>query len=193
MKDDFYDAIIVLSHEMDIEGNLDLESSLRAEKAADIYALNNKAKIITCGWDYIKNCDIKICDAMANYLCKYRNIPNEFIIKEYKSRDTVGDAVFTRRDIIQKKYFKKIAVVTSSYHIKRTKEIFEFVYDDFFILDFYDSEYELNKKIIDSENQSLQKFRKTFLDLKRGDIKNIYLNLLQKHSLYNGDIFLFNE
>ena len=36
MKENFYDAIIVLSHEMDIEGNLDMESSLRAEKAADI-------------------------------------------------------------------------------------------------------------------------------------------------------------
>ena len=179
-----YDAIIILSHLMDSKGNLNNESSLRADRGYELYRNHDKSYIITCGWDYRDDSDIKISDAMSDYLNKKYNIPLEKIIKEPNSKDTVGDAVFTRRNIVEKNKFKDIAIVTSSYHLSRAKEIFKFVYGNNFNLSFFGCEIYFPQIIRIKELNSLRKFRETFSANNIGDIDKIYNELINNHKLY---------
>ncbi len=179
-----YDAIIILSHLMDAKGNLNKESSLRANKGYEVYINHEKPFIITCGWDYRDDSDIKISDAMRDYLNKKYNIPLEKIISEPNSKDTVGDAVFTRRNIVEKNNFKNIAIVTSSYHLFRSKEIFKFVYGNCFKLSFFGCEISFPKIVQTNELNSLRKFRETFSTKNIGDIDKIYDELINNHELY---------
>ncbi len=188
-----FDAIIVLSHHMDSSGRLNSESCLRADKAAEIFRSSKKSKIITCGWSYRKDCNIKIADSMSNYLHQKHNVPEENLIRDYKSRDTVGDAVFTRKDILPTYNLKNLAIVTSFYHGERTEEIFRFVYGNEFKLSFFFCDIPLDELNRKSEMDSLISFRETFFGVKAGDIDNIYLRLVQNHPYYNGEIFNFND
>ena len=52
------------------------------------------------------------------------------LLCENNSRDTVGDAIFSRINIVKKFNYKNIAVVTSQYHVKRANEIFNFIYGE---------------------------------------------------------------
>ena len=183
------DYIIILSHLMDSEGNLNSESKKRASRSIEIYEENKNAKFITCGWAYIKDYKIPIAIVMGNYLKKTYKIKQNQIISQIYSRDTVGDAVFSRKAIQKKIEDSTIAVVTSSYHIKRTKEIFNFVFKGFKNIYFYDCKTQENKKLIFSEEDSLQQFKLTFKDIKEGEIKEIYDRLITEHPYYNGEHF----
>ena len=169
---------------MDGKGNLNKESALRANKGYEIYINHEKPTIITCGWDYRDDSDIKISDAMRDHLNQKYNIPFDKIISEPSSKDTVGDAVFTRKNIIQKNKFKRIAIVTSSYHLFRSKEIFKFVYGDSYELIFYGCEVSSPQIIKTKELNSLRKFRETFSNKNIGDIDKIHNELVNKHKLY---------
>ncbi len=185
------EAIIILSHLMDSEGTLDIESKLRAAKGIEIYLCNIQSKLITCGWDYRKDSNIKIAHSMSHYLIKNFLIPKEKIICEINSRDTVGDAIFTRKNIIPRYNFKNLAVITSSYHTARAKTIFDFVYGDSFNISFYSHKVKKTKGLIQSEKMSLNKFKETFAGIERGMIEKIYTRLIESHPFYNGDILSY--
>ena len=92
-----YDAIIVLSNLMDNESNLNLESENRANLAFKIWNKQNCIpKIITMGWAYRNDTNVPISKSMANYLVNKLKVPKEQILSDVLSRDTVGDAFFSR-------------------------------------------------------------------------------------------------
>ena len=178
-----FDALIVLSNHMNSFGVLNSESKSRADKAAEIFKLS-ASKIITCGCAYREDSALKIAEAMKNYLINRHKISSMNIVIEPNSRDTVGDAVYTRKFLIDKLGFKKIAVITSSYHIARAKHIFHFVYDKNYEISLIscDLNKDINKE--ESERESLKKFKKTFYGIKHGDIDSIHKRMLKKHPLY---------
>lgn len=189
MKSNYYEAIIVLSNEMDFNGNLNMESSMRADKAKIIFQENINSKIITCGWDYLEGCSLKLSQAVATYLNIKHKISLNSLIQEPNSRDTVGDAVFTRKNIVDKKNFKKLAIVSSHYHLPRVKIIFEFVYGESYNLTFFSSNFKNSKKYKESELNSLNDFRATFSNIEKGNIKKIYKRLKSNHPLYKDIIY----
>ena len=84
-----FDYIIVLANEMDRYGNLNKESLNRLNYAKQQFLNKRSNTIITCGWDYRKDSDLVIADVFKKYLLK-DGIPNQNIITEINSRDTVG-------------------------------------------------------------------------------------------------------
>ena len=191
MNSNNFDALIILSHLMNKDGDLNAESKLRADKAVSIFKDNNSQKIITCGWAYRDDSNLKISEAIRLYLIKNHKIKSKDILLEPKSRDTVGDAVFTRKDLVENFNFKKLAVITSNYHINRAKYIFKFVYGNKFDICFFNSDFNNNLSNRESEEDSLKIFKKTFNGIKEGDINSIYNRMLIGHPLYNGDIYNF--
>ncbi len=95
-----FDCIIVLANEMDKEGNLNLESISRIKLARDSYFNNPSTTLITCGWNYRKDSKLFIGDVMKNYAVKL-GVPSDKILAEINSRDTVGDAFFTKLNILK--------------------------------------------------------------------------------------------
>lgn len=183
-----FDCIIVLANEMDKEGNLNLESVSRIKLARDSYFNNPSTTLITCGWNYRKDSELFIGDVMKNYAVKL-GVPPEKIMAEINSRDTVGDAFFTKLNILKNKAWKNILVVTSDYHVDRTSTIFKFIYGAEYSIKVigscgFDS---LEKQL--SEKASLEAFKLTFQNIRQGDGINIYERLSTLHPFYNGVVY----
>ena len=184
-----YDAIIILSNLMDGESNLNLESKNRANLAFEIWNQQNCIpKLITMGWAYRNDTNVPISKSMANYLVNKLNVPKEQILSDVLSRDTVGDAFFSRYNF--EKFFlkKKIIIITSDYHEKRAHSIFKFIYGENYKIHFSVIETDLKKSKQKDETDSLDQFSNTFNGIKSGDMNKIQNILLHNHPLYNGTI-----
>ena len=122
-------AIVLLAHEMDSNGFLSLESALRADAVGRLARLNPEAMVIAPGWAYRKDTKTPVGQAMKDYLVDTWGIHENRIFVDSHSKDTVGDAVFSRLHVNALGEFDEIVVTTSSYHIGRAMTIFEFVFD----------------------------------------------------------------
>ena len=184
-----YDAIIILSNLMDGESNLNLESKNRANLAFEIWNQQNCIpKLITMGWAYRNDTNVPISKSMANYLVDKLNVPKEQILSDVLSRDTVGDAFFSRYNFEKIFLNKKIIIITSDYHEKRAHSIFKFIYGENYKIHFSVIETDLKKSKQKDETDSLDQFSNTFNGIKSGDMNKIQNILLQNHPSYNGTI-----
>lgn len=181
-----FDAIIVLANEMDGNGNLNSESKLRANFAASLFKKHKIPLMITCGWAYRKDTAIPIAESFKNYLIEM-GVQSKKILSEKNSRDTVGDAIFTRLNICEPLGLKSILVITSNYHVIRTKEIFDFVYGENFNIIVEGVYIKTTPEILEKEKESRLAFNKTFAKTDIGNIEQIYHTLQSSHPYYNGD------
>ncbi len=182
------DLVVVLGNLMSSKGEINKETALRADAAFHIYINSQAQNIITCGWAYRKDTRISIADATRQYLVSKFDVYGELIYAQDKSRDTVGDAYFTRVLYADTMACKSIIVVTSTYNMNRAREIFNFI--------FYGSAEvhvvgvgPLKPEKLDLEKNSLNVFKKMFFGVKPGNIKEIYNCMRQKHPYYNGTIY----
>ena len=183
-----YDAVIVLANEMDKNGVLNKESSLRANLAAKMAKDYKIPYVITCGWAYRADCVIKIADAFKSYIVKL-GVRSEHILTEVNSRDTVGDAVFTRLNLVEPLGFRNFCVVTSNYHVARTRKVFNFVYGSDFSIDVIGADVEFDDSFFSKETESEIAFDRTFCGVNISDMGQIMDALRNNHPFYNGEIY----
>lgn len=181
-----YSAIIVLGNLMSQEGELNIESSSRMNLAIEAFHENQVPCIVTCGWAYRSDSPIAIADAMKNYAIKMGKVNPESIITEKNSRDTVGDAIFTKKNIALKKGWKNLLVITSDYHVSRTYIIFNYVYGNHYNIEVKGATTGIANEQLKNENASLMAFYGTFEGVEAGDDALIYKRLYEKHPFYNG-------
>ncbi len=181
-----YSAIIVLGNLMNKSGLLNSESSSRMDIAIKIFYKKQAPLIVTCGWAYRNDSSIALANAMKLYAIKIRNVPSKFILTEENSRDTVGDAVFTKKHIALNREWNNLLVVTSDYHILRAYEIFTYVYGKNFSIKVIGADTDNNKERIKNEKKSIQMFYDTFTGIEAGDDTLIYKRLCEQHPYYNG-------
>lgn len=188
-EDRGYSAIIVLGNLMSEEGELNIESSSRMNIAIEALHENQVPYIVTCGWAYRSDSPVAIADAMRNYAIKMGNINPESILTEKNSRDTVGDAIFTKKNIALKRGWKNILVITSDYHVSRTHIIFNYIYGNSCDIEVKGITTDVANEQLKIENTSLMAFYDTFKGIEAGDDALIYERLYKKHPLYNGVVY----
>lgn len=181
-----YSAIVVLGNLMTKAGELNNESSLRMDIAIDIFHKNQVPYIITCGWAYRDDSPIAIADAMKRYAIEIGRVPADSILAERNSRDTAGDAIFTKKYIASQKGWNKFLVVTSNYHVSRTYEIFNYVYGEQYAIKVMGAAIDRTEEQLESEKKSMDAFHETFTDIEAGDDALIYKRLCERHPYYNG-------
>ena len=181
--------IIVLGNWMEKSGQLNKESCSRLDLAIDMFLKNKHSFIITSGWAYRDDCNIAIADAMKSYIVNNSHISHELVLTEINPRDTVGDAVFTKINIVKKKSLNNLLIVTSDYHVLRVHKIFSYIYGDQYTVKVIGSKTTNKKEFSELEDKSLNQFYKTFNGVKSGDDVLIYKRLLSDHPYYNGDIY----
>ena len=181
--------IIVLGNFMDESGQLNKESCSRLDLAIDVFRKNKHSFIVTCGWDYFTEYNIAIADAMKSYIVNNSHISHELVLTETNSRDTVGDAIFTKINIIKKKSINNLLIVTSDYHVSRTDKIFSYIYGEKYIVKVIGSKTTKKRGLSELEDKSLNVFYKTFNGVKSGDDVLMYKRLCTEHPYYNGDIY----
>jgi uncharacterized SAM-binding protein YcdF (DUF218 family) len=189
LKSQKVDIVIVLANLMDAYGTLNGESAGRAECAAGVFFKFNAKMIVTCGWAYRQDSPISIADAFKKHLIVNHCLSDSNILTEPNSRDTVGDAYFTKVNVIEPLGFTEILVVTSDYHIPRTKEIFDFVYGNHYSLSYFGAATRNHQERLESELSSLEAFKKTFLNVRRGDSLGVLGALRTNHPYYNGEVY----
>ena len=181
---------------MDQEGNLGRESQGRAMIASKLFQKCAVDYMITLGCDYRIDSPKKISDVMKYFIIANYHIKPNSIISEPRSRDTVGDAVYTAIAIKELGLkIKTIYVVTSDYHQERALAIFKFIFgNEINILSpLAFKTNSLNKLITRKsfhEKKSMEAFTKTFDKAQKGNLDQIFSNLIQKHPYYNGEIHL---
>lgn len=183
-----YDAVIVLGNLMDKHGILNQESSSRVDTAVSILRQYQIPLLVTCGWAYRTDSSISIAAAMKQYVIERFQISEATILTETNSRDTVGDAVFTKRNLAIPKHWSRISLVTSAYHAERSRTIFSFVYGSDFRIDVFPAPSERNADLQKAEACSMVAFRATFDGVSPGDDKAIFECLRTRHPFYNGQI-----
>ena len=91
--------------------------------------------------------------AQANYLIS-KGIPKEKILTDTISLDTIGNAFFSRVIFTELRDLRKLCIITSQFHMSRTKAIFKWVFglnSNGYSLDFVevsDNNLDMNLRII---------------------------------------------
>jgi vancomycin permeability regulator SanA len=175
---------------MDRNGNLEKESILRINEAVKQDKNLKFDYIITSGWNYRKDTKLMIGDIMAQTLMDHYGIDQGRIIIDTNSRDTVGDAFFVRRRILELP-IKKLIVVTSDYHVKRTDIIFKkFFEPKTKISTIGANTNSANYKTLSIyENLSIKAFLKTFTRINFLSDEAVYKRLSERHPYYNGNTY----
>ena len=184
-----YAAIIVLANLMDSDGNLNEESRTRMDKAIEAYRGKVSNILVTCGWAYRKDTALSIADAMRAYALRSPDIRAADVLVEAESRDTVGDAVFTKRNLAVPRGWQDALVVTSQYHVERCKRVFSFVYGPRYRIGVLGAPSPDSPALRAAERHSLEVFESTFAGTQPGNDKMIMERLIERHPFYNGRIY----
>lgn len=117
------DVIIVLAHSIE-NGNLSDIGKDRVEKAIELYKSNLASKILMTGGfgKHFNTTKVPTAEWMKRYAIKLNVLKNK-ILKEDKSRNTIENLLYSK-NIVKKHNWKYIIIVTSDFHILRTKYIF---------------------------------------------------------------------
>lgn len=184
-------ALLILSHHMDKNGRLGKETAARVGVAVDLFRKGEFDFIITSGWNYRSDCELKIGQAVAEDLLEMRGLEKEQVLVDVCSRDTVGDAYFIRKNIVRPKNIQSLTVVTSDYHKKRTKAIFE----EFFLpkvkveaVGASVAIANMDELLVHEEN-SIRAFHQTFENVDFADDNSVQDALTSKHPFYNGEVY----
>ncbi|KXK26387.1 MAG: hypothetical protein TR69_WS6001000390 [candidate division WS6 bacterium OLB20] len=202
-------ALVIASGGLNPEGSLAPWTQRRADRAIELFNTESYEWVIPASRGTVYK-DPPLVDgspldeavAMAHYLIEHA-IPAEKILTENLSRDTIGNALFTRLLFTDPLGIKNLTVVTSDFHMPRTRTLFEWVYtlapasgvalryenasDDGIDLSL------LNARL-KKEQDALSKLRPLIADIE--DLAGLVRFLYREHAAYSalgGDFYAIDE
>lgn len=132
------------------------------------------------------------CQIMANYMIERNICPSKIFIESW-SMDTIGNAYAALMMHCVPRNLRNILVITSDFHMPRSRSIFEKVFSLFpikiFSLDFLETHSSL--EISDKERKGFENWEK-----EKGKIKNLeelHEFLFQKHEIYNSKQYNYSK
>ncbi len=197
-KDRVFDAVIILGGGVRKNGSLPIWVIRRIRKALEFkdqtryfitssaYTTNKKPVINKMGFPV--NESVK----MGELLVK-SGVEQSRILTERWSHDTIGNAYFTRLIHVDQLNLKKLLIITSEFHMPRSKAIFKWIFGlnnslfKPYRLDFESvSDFKINKELILSRIEKEQKsLHKLFETKKRiNNLKQLHQWLFKKHGAY---------
>lgn len=182
-----FDCIIVLPNKLKHNGDLNDETSARVRLAVQIY-LQKPVPLILSGSSYAQLVDQDISEKMK-MLAIQEGVREEDLYLEKNSRDTVGDAYFTIKNVAIPKGFKSLLIVSSDYHLERAKVVFEKIGGPRFQMSAKGCAGFSSPNIIEAEKKSMSVFNQTFCNIKAGDLQSVYQKMRADHPYYNGSLF----
>ncbi len=139
------DVIIILARGVERDGSLPPDPLARVRKGVELFTANVAPVIIMSGsWTY--HIDISPSRTEAAAMKEYAvslGVPEVAIIEEIKSKDTLGNAYFSKKDFCEPRSWHNIVVVTSDDHLERSEYIFTKVFGPDYVV-----EYEVSERVI---------------------------------------------
>lgn len=172
------DAVVVLSHRFDKNTKLSIEYVKRLNKAYELVIKKEANNIILCSETAIN----KVRDILIK-----KGIKHDKIFFQKKSKDTIGEAFFTKKEILIPNNWKDIIVVSSDYHIfYRARIIFDFILGEDFKIEYIGVESGRLKDpdTVKNQKNSMDNFINIFKNISPGDDNAIEKILIKNHELY---------
>ncbi len=139
------DAIVVLGGGVHEDGSLPKIVQNRVDKGVELFRQGVAQYLILTGYkpyllDYIP---VKTeAQAMKDYAASL-GIPEETILLEEKAMDTLSNAYFTKKDVLEPRGWKDITVVTSDFHVPRSEYLFRKVLGSSYTVEMMDAKTDL--------------------------------------------------
>lgn len=195
------ECILVLAGGSQTEENIESLPKYVKQRLDDCYMLYTKyekPKIIVSSagtphrLPYINSNGYHVfeCDSMARYLIEKHQINPNDIYREYISYDTIGNAFFSKLNFIDPMKIKNFVVITSQFHIKRAKFIFEWIFDNNYNITYHTS----NNGSIDNnilqdrlkkEDSSIAQLKDNIEKYNLNNFISIYSWLYKYHNAYS--------
>ena len=184
-------ALIILSHLKNSNGEIDDETLARIELGVELFRSKEFDFIVTSGWDYQDDSDLKIGEVVADNLRKRYSIDKSKILVDVCSRDTVGDAFFLRKNVVRPYDIRSITLVTSSYHVRRAGEIFKKFFSPSVSVITVGAKFALDnlKERLANEENSYRAFLATFDNVDISNDTAVFSALSLRHPFYNGKVY----
>lgn len=184
------DVIIILAGGIEPDGSLPKIPKLRTAKGIELFSSGVAPKIIMSGnyGFWLEKQPVRPeAEAMKEYAISL-DVPEDVVLKEDISKDTIGNAYFCKTKFLEPNNWKNIVVVTSEYHMPRTRYIFEKVLGSDYKIEFVPVDSRLNPEDlaakIDKENKTTEFLKKWFDSIKTGDTEAIRNLMYTKHPGY---------
>lgn len=172
------DVVIVLSHRLNPDGNFSLEYKKRLDAGIELILKNEAKHLLLCSETAIEN--------VKDYVCAGGVLKSKILLEPF-SRDSIGEAYFSKRDFLVPNNWVDIIVLSSDYHIQyRIASIFDFILGEKFNIDYIGVESGRLDDFETKEDQmrSLDLFEKIFGGIASGDDESIKNRFLAEHDLY---------
>ena len=184
-------ALIILSHLKNSNGEIDDETLARIELGVELFRSKEFDFIVTSGWDYQDDSDLKIGEVVADNLRKRYSIDKSKILVDVCSRDTVGDAFFLRKNVVRPYDIGSITVVTSSYHVRRADEVFKKFFSPSVSVITVGANFALDnlEERLANEENSYRAFLYTFDNVDFSNDTAVLDVLSIRHPFYNGEVY----
>ncbi len=132
------DVLVVLGGGVGVNGEISLTSQSRIEKAVEIFNSGYANYLILSGKaSFSRNpAPIKTEAQTMKERALLLGVPEEKILLEEESQDTIGNAYFVKTQFLEPNHWHDMGVVTSEYHLPRAKYIFEKVLGEQYKIDF---------------------------------------------------------
>ena len=184
-------ALIILSHLKNSNGEIDDETLARIELGVELFRSKEFDFIVTSGWDYQDDSDLKIGEVVADNLRKRYSIDKSKILVDVCSRDTVGDAFFLRKNVVRPYDIGSITVVTSSYHVRRADEVFKKFFSPSVSVITVGANFALDnlEERLANEENSYRAFLSTFDNVDFSNDTAVLDVLSIRHPFYNGEVY----
>jgi len=145
--------------------------------------------IFSGAWSFMYTYKPPITEARAMQEYAITNgIPYDKILLDEEARDTIGNAYFPKVRIIKPRGWRNVMVVTSEFHLKRTRYVFEKVFGPDYNLKFIAVMSALPQDmfthIINMEKKNLELTQRKIGEIPDGDDKAIGEFLFTKHPAY---------
>lgn len=195
--------IIVLGGGIDLKGNLPSLVYQRLDKAIEIYqsltnsmrrqqvrqhqsdqldkqsgGQNDEVKLVVAGrYSFLYHQLKKFpptteAEKMAQYLLE-KQIPKNKILLEKKSKDTIGNAYYLKKDILIPHRETRAIIITSNFHRERVKYIFDKIFGLKYHLQFVGVEEKLSsdkkKQVNNRQKELLAKTKQILSPMANGD------------------------
>jgi len=186
------DAIVVLGGGVSDKGVLPQTVKERVKRSVNLFWRHKAKYIIMSGaWSYKSNRKkITEAKAMKMYAVKL-GVKKISILLEERSKDTIGNAYFTRKEILDPKRLRKIIIVTSRYHAKRSEYLFNKVLGSKFTVNISASESKIGpqklRRRMKKEKEMLQILKKYLGKIPSGNMLILGKLLTSVHPAYSGN------
>jgi len=172
MHKNWADVILILG--CGFRGNsLGTESKLRVKQGVKMYRRGFAKNLIMAGGVDRKKSLSKLMKSYAIGL----GVPSRKIFIEEQSKDTVGNAVFSKQ-ILKKNKWKNVLLVTSDYHVERSMFIFHHVLGGSYNVMASDVSTGLFSKLFSKESKKFLLAESLFVGIKEGNDSVVKKRLL---------------